>query len=222
MPLFYTRQTSEFAEGYDMEGRFKIARVIFVAWCWGLSFSGLAAISGDGVAQTCVACHGSDGNSLVPAWPKLAGQHATYLYRQLQYYQEGEKGPRYVPAMLSVVADLSDQDLWAISQFYAGQRMSPGYAQPKNLDLAQRLYRGGDRSRGIAACMACHGPKGEGNGQALSPRLSGQHADYIRDQLLAYRENKRTTDPQGIMRTLAKKLTIEEIGALANYVQGLY
>lgn len=174
------------------------------------------------LSATCVACHGSDGNSVNPIWPKLAGQHAKYLIKQLTDYQKGPTGPRSVPLMFGMVANLSAADVELLANYYSTQATSEGYAKPALVALGQQIYLGGNLKTGVAACSACHGPDGAGNGVAGFPKLSGQHADYIVAQLIAFRDGKRSNDQNAIMRTISKKLTPDEMNAVASFIEGLY
>lgn len=174
------------------------------------------------ISANCVACHGTDGNSINPVWPKLAGQHSKYLIKQLTDYQKGPTGPRFVPLMYGMVTKLSAEDVELLANYYASQTISPGYAKPYLVKLGQKIYLGGNLKTGVPACSACHGPDGVGNNQAGFPKLAGQHAEYIVAQLIAYRDNKRSNDQNAIMRTISKKLTIEEMNAVASYIEGLY
>ena len=114
------------------------------------------------INQTCAACHGPDGNSTVPNWPKLAGQWDDYLVKQLVAYRQGEKGPRYEPSMSAIVAPLSDQDIHDLAAFYASQTQTTGKTDPALLTLGEKIYRGGDLEHGVTACVACHAPDGSG------------------------------------------------------------
>lgn len=172
--------------------------------------------------ETCVACHNQDGNSVAPMWPKIAGQHDTYLYYQLKEFQKGQEGSRYDPTMYPMLQGLSDQDLANLAAFYAEQKTSKGETPQSKLELGEKLYRGGDVAKGVTACIACHGPRGLGNELAKYPRLSGQNAEYTAIQLKKYRSGERKTDPNAIMRIIAKKMTDEEIDAVSHYVSGLH
>jgi cytochrome c553 len=194
-----------------------------------LTLGGLAQASeslvGDpaaGQAKTpiCGACHGPDGNSLVPSFPKLAGQGERYLLKQLHEIKDGK---RVVLEMTGLLNPLTDQDLADIAAFYAGQKGSVGEADPNLAGRGEALFRGGKLEQGMPACSGCHSPAGAGNAAAGFARLSGQHADYVKKQLTAYREGSRTNDGDtSVMRTIASKLSDEDIEALAAYIQGLH
>ena len=174
-------------------------------------------------AQVCAACHAADGNSVAAANPKIAGQIAEYLQKQLHDFkaQEGKKPMRESPVMNGMVANLSDQDMKGLAAFYAGQAQKPAAAADKNLAaLGQKLWRGGDSQHGIPACAGCHGPAGAGI-PAQFPRLSGQFAEYIAAQLTAFREGKRSNDQNGVMRGVAAHMNDGQIRAVAEYAAGL-
>lgn len=177
--------------------------------------------AGQAKSNTCMACHGPDGNSLQGMWPKIAGQHAKYLLAQLHAFKKGQAGGRYNPSMAPMVAALSDQDMADLAAYYASQKMSIGKADAKTLALGQQIYRGGNLKTKVAACIACHGPKGLGNGPAMFPRIGGQHAEYIVAQLKAYKDGTRKEGNSFIMADIAKRMTPEEMQAVANYCSGL-
>ncbi|MBE0623954.1 MAG: cytochrome c4 [Burkholderiales bacterium] len=175
------------------------------------------------VNQTCAACHAVDGNSQLPANPKLAGQFPEYLYKQLTNFKAvaGKKAERDNPVMAGMVANLSPEDMRNLAAYFAGKTAKPGAAKSKDLvALGQRIYRGGIASEGVAACASCHGPNGAGI-PAQYPRLSGQHAEYISAQLKAFRSGVRANDLNETMRGVAGRLSDREIEAVADYVAGL-
>jgi cytochrome c553 len=174
-------------------------------------------------AQVCAACHAPDGNSTAAANPKIAGQIPEYLQKQLRDFKaEGGKKPlRESPIMNGMVANLSGDDMKGLAAFYAGQAQRPAAAADKDLAaLGQKLWRGGDTSRGVPACAGCHGPAGAGI-PAEFPRLSGQFAEYIAAQLTAFREGKRANDQNGVMRGVAAHMNDGQIRAVAEYAAGL-
>jgi len=189
------------------------------------------ASAGESKAMTCAACHGSDGNSVNPAWPKLAGQGEKYLMKQLL---DIKSGARNVPEMTGIVAGMSDQDLQDVAAYYAQGTMQLSGANADDADLlaeGEKLFRAGDAKRGIAACIGCHSPTGAGNAPAGFPRLSGQHAQYVAAQLSNFRTGAddpthakaRTNDGDSrIMRDVAATLSDRQIRALANYIAGVH
>lgn len=180
------------------------------------------AAAGQAKSAICAACHGMDGNSTVPTWPKLAGQHEQYLVRQVQLIKSGA---RMVPEMAGIVPGLSDQDLEDISAFFASQTNSGGVADESMIEMGERIYRAGNADSGVPACMACHGPAGEGNPLSGYPALSGQHSVYVAKALTKFRagENWGEKDaPSQVMNGSAAELSDEEIQAVSSYIQGLH
>lgn len=178
------------------------------------------AEAGKQKAVACGACHGADGNSLAPTFPKLAGQHEKYLLKQLH---DIKSGARNIPTMAGQLDAMSGQDLADISAYFASQGASPGAAREELVALGETVYRAGIRDKGVAACSGCHSPTGGGNGPAGFPALSGQHADYIAASLRAFRNDERTNDGDTrIMRDVASRLSDKEIDAVASYASGLH
>ena len=174
--------------------------------------------AGKSKSIVCSACHGQDGNSINPLWPSLAGQHKQYTIHTLRAYQNGT---RVDAVMQAQVMALTEQDLEDIAAYYNAQTM-----QKKDYDygLAKKgesLYRGGNASTGVAACIACHGPTGRGNPGAGYPSLAGQHAEYTEDALEDYTNTDRKAGLNDMMQSLATRLTAEEIEAVSEYIQAL-
>ncbi len=180
--------------------------------------------AGEEKSVTCAACHGADGNSVAPSFPKLAGQGEKYLLKQMQDIRDGA---RPVPTMAGQVDNMSDQDLADIAAYYASQTSTGAQTDPDLLELGERIYRSGIIERNVAACTACHSPNGKGNAPAGFPALAGQHPEYIAASLRAYRkgyedESGRTNDGDTrIMRTTAFALSDLEIEAVSSYAAGL-
>ncbi|SDP59949.1 Cytochrome c553 [Rhodoferax sp. OV413] len=165
----------------------------------------------------CAACHGADGNSGIPANPKLAQQHPEYLVKQLQEFKSGKRNNAI---MKGFATTLSDEDMRNIAFWTASKKAKPGFAKDKELvALGERIYRGGIADRQIAACAGCHSPNGAGI-PAQYPRLGGQHADYVAAQLTTFRDGGRKNSPQ--MTQVAAKLNDREIKAVADYIAGLH
>lgn len=176
--------------------------------------------AGKAKTAACAACHGPDGNSLAPTFPKLAGQHESYLLKQLK---DIKSGARSVPTMAGQLDAMSTQDLADMAAFYAAQAGTPGAAKEELVALGESIFRAGIRERGIAACAACHSPTGKGNGPARFPVLSGQHADYIAASLRAFRADERRNDGDTrIMRDVAAHMTDKEIEAVSSYASGVH
>ena len=177
------------------------------------------AEAGAGKVATCAACHGSDGNSATPNFPKLAALGEKYLYKQLLDVKEGR---RVIVEMTGILDPLSDQDLRDIAAFYDAQVPAMGVADAELAVRGEEIFRGGDLSTGLPACTGCHSPTGKGNDPAGYPRLAGQHAAYTAKQLTNFREGERTNDGEAmIMRTIAGRLSNKDIEAVSNYIQGL-
>lgn len=195
----------------------------------GVSGASLAqgnAEEGKNKAIACGACHGADGNSLIDINPKLAGQHAAYLVKQLKEFklasQTGGKQGRNNAVMNSMAAALSEQDILDIAAYFSSQKESAGEAPEDVIIAGQKLYRGGDSARGVTACIACHGPHGDGMGLAGFPDISGQHTTYLKTQLELFRSGDRNNSHNGMMEDIAKRLTDSDIDVLSKYIAGLY
>lgn len=173
--------------------------------------------------QVCVACHSADGNSVAPANPKIAGQFAEYLNKQLVNFKpaEGKKAERDNPVMAGIVATLSPDDMKNLAAYFSGQKLRPAAAKDKNLAATgQKLWRGGNVATGVPACAGCHGPDGSGI-PALYPRIAGQYSEYIEAQLKSFQDGLRANDQSGMMRGVAARMTEKEIKAVADYAAGL-
>jgi cytochrome c553 len=171
-------------------------------------------------AMVCNACHGQSGNSLNPEWPNLAGQHPKYFIKQLEDMKD--KSLRDAPTMSALVASMSDQDMDDLAAYYAKMPLAQGSTPKEFLQRGEQLYRGGDFTKRITACIACHGPKGTGNAQAGFPVLSGQHAAYTLLQLLAFKDGKRKNDLNHIMQDISSRMSREDMEAVAHYIEGLH
>jgi cytochrome c553 len=176
--------------------------------------------AGKAKSATCAACHGVDGNSVTPDWPSLAGQHPSYIVRQLKAFKSGD---RQSVTMLPFAQMLGDQDMLDVAAYFAAQKQTPKGADPALVNLGKQIYRGGVPARGIAACIACHGPGGHGNALSAYPRIGGQHSAYVTKTLHEYASGTRRSDAEmnQMMRNVAALLLDDEIKALASYVQGL-
>ncbi|HMN43553.1 MAG TPA: c-type cytochrome [Povalibacter sp.] len=193
--------------------------VLLSALCLSTSaFGEGSAEAGQAKSATCVACHGVDGNSVNPEWPSIAGQHSEYIVKQLKAFKSGA---RQNVLMSPMAAGLSEADIDDLAAYYSSQTANGGEADASKVSLGQRLYRGGDAEKGIAACGACHGPSGHGNPTAQYPSIRGQHATYVEAQLKAYRSGTRQTDQNQMMRGVTQSMTDDQIAAVAAYVQGL-
>ncbi len=191
---------------------------LLMAFCLGAQAQGDPQ-AGKAKSAVCAACHGADGNSSNPVWPKLAGQAREYLAKQLHDFKSGT---RKNPNMSPMAAPLSEADIDDLASYFSLQQRKPGSADKALVARGEQLYRGGDLDKGMPACAACHSPTGAGNPAARYPALSGQHADYTRLQLEAFRKGTRGNDPGGMMRSVAAKLTEDQIKALSSYISGLH
>lgn len=176
--------------------------------------------AGKAKAQACAACHGADGNSVNPEWPSLAGQHASYISKQLADFKAGEQ--RKDPVMAGQVAPLSAEDMANLGAYFATLTPAGGFVSEERLALGERIYRGGNQESGVPACLACHGPNGAGDPMAAVPALSGQRAAYTAKQLGAFRAGSRANDRSRTMRDASRWLSDEDILAVSEYVAGLH
>lgn len=171
-------------------------------------------------SATCAACHGVDGNSVNPVWPKLAGQHESYLVKQLLYFTDGERDNS---TMKGMAAGLSEQDREDLAAYFASQKVTIGAADPELVEFGEKIYRSGNAESGVAPCMGCHGPNGAGNPAAGYPALRGQHAAYIENQLRGFASGNRVNEnARKMMQILASRMTDREIRSVASYIQGLH
>lgn len=170
--------------------------------------------------QICQACHGLDGNGVPgqPVWPKLAGQHPRYIYKQLQNFKANE---RWNAQMSPMAMPLTDDDMRNLAAYYSSLEQSGGTAEADLVKKGERLYRAGNPSTGVPACSGCHGPAGLGSNLAKFPRIAGQFSEYTAQTLTHFRATERANDPNGMMRGVAENLTDDEIAALAAYIEGL-
>ncbi|WP_076417572.1 MULTISPECIES: c-type cytochrome [Colwelliaceae] len=187
-----------------------------------------SAIEGDADAgknksAVCAACHGVDGNGAVAIYPKLAGQSADYIAKQLADFKlgmsSGGKEGRADPIMGGMTMALSEQDMADLGAYFASQKMAPG-SETTN-ETGKKLYLGGDASRGITACVACHGATGKGMEKAGFPVIGQQSAAYIKSQLEKFRSGTRANDKAKMMRNIAMKLEDADIEALTQYIASL-
>lgn len=194
-----------------------------------LSLSGLAHSSetkaaakpdlaaGEAKASTvCLACHTADGSRGLPAYPILQGQHPEYLVKQLTEFKDGK---RKNSIMNGMAAALTPEDVRNVAAFYASKKAKDGTAKnPALVAVGEKIYRGGIAKKSVPACAGCHSPNGAGM-PVQYPRLAGQHSDYTKAQLTAFRQGERTNNAQ--MTSIAANLSDKEIEALADYIAGL-
>ena len=168
----------------------------------------------------CAGCHGVQGVSLNPDWPNLAGQHASYLAKQLRDYKDGNA--RNAAIMTPMVMQLSDEDIKEIAAFYASLPLPVDKTSEKKQTRGEELYRRGDLDKHITACITCHGPQGTGNAQAGFPVIAGQQPGYTVQQLLAFKDKLRKNDLNSIMRDISGRMSREDMEAVANYLAGMH
>ena len=183
------------------------------------------ALKGANMVAACAACHGTDGNSISPAWPTLAGQNQKYLLDQLNYFKNGERENALMSSVVPLLNAYSDQDLLNIAAYYSSQIKTNGQAEDNEelLALGEALYRSGNMKKAIPACTACHSVNGAGNALAGFPSVAGQQKAYLVSTLKAYRTKERNAgDYAMVMQAISKNLSDDEIDALANYMHGLY
>ncbi|GAA0890193.1 c-type cytochrome [Rhodanobacter soli] len=179
------------------------------------------ATAGQAKAAVCGACHGMDGNSADAQYPKLAGQSEQYIVRQLTSFKAAK---RQNPIMMGMAAPLSEQDMHDLGAYFASKTALPGVADQALVEHGQTLFRQGDATRGIPACMACHSIDGRGNPGAMYPQLTSQHAQYIEATLKAWHDGTSWGDDahSQVMPAIAKQLSADDIAALASYIEGLH
>ncbi|MBL1262727.1 c-type cytochrome [Candidatus Methylomicrobium oryzae] len=222
-------------------------KIKFLAVAVGIAMCGASAIlhaegnprAGKDKAAACNSCHGDNGNSMAPNFPKLAQQHASYLAKQLQAFKSGGRND---PIMSPMALPLSEEDMADIAAYYATQKISgnsmpvlpppdedededeqaaapvKSKSVPELIAQGSNLYRNGDRQREVSACIACHGPFGEGNLPAAFPALRSQHADYLIKALTDFKTGARGNTPENMMHMIAQKMTDEEIRAVAYHI----
>lgn len=186
-----------------------------------VNFAQAAGNADQGKAESavCAGCHGADGNSGInPLWPKLAGQHPQYIEKQLKDFKAGT---RTDPLMSAMAMPLTEQGMADLAAYFSSQTKQIGAADAKAVSKGEQLYRAGNPDTGVAACMACHGPAGSGNPQALFPALNGQNAAYVEKALKDFRSGTRSNDTAKMMQGVVARMTDAEIADVAQYIQGL-
>ena len=177
----------------------------------------------ENAAGACAGCHNPDGNSIIPTFPSLAGQHAEYLLKQLIDFKadEGGTAARHSDAMTPMVAALSEEDMEDLAAFYAEQEVTPGQATADEdlLEMGKILYHGGNIENGVPACASCHGPTGKGIPPHY-PALAGQHAPYTLTQLDLFNKGERSND-NGVMKQVITRMSGTEKRAVSEYIQGM-
>ena len=174
---------------------------------------------GQAKSAVCAACHAVDGNSAIAANPKLAGQSAKYLVKQLHDFKSGKRANAIMAPMAAM---LNDEDIENVAAYYASQKVQHMAVDDKYIAVAEKLYRGGDSDRDILACIACHSATGEGMAAAGFPAIGGQHPAYTIATLKAFRSGDRASDANEVMRDVVAKMSDTQIEALAYYLAGLH
>tara|TARA_B110000263_G_C15088887_1_gene409891 strand:- start:111 stop:734 length:624 start_codon:yes stop_codon:yes gene_type:complete len=197
----------------------------FIIVCFSFVVSAESTLSSSELVGTkkiinnlCIACHAIDGNSVVSVNPRLAGQHAAYISKQLNNFKSGL---RENIVMAGMVANLTEEDMINLGNYFSEQDILLLSAQKNGVgSLGENIFRAGIKSKGVAACAGCHGPSGHGIPDKY-PRLNAQHSEYTLAQLNAFRLGLRKNDSEAVMRTIAQKLTEQEMQSVADYIQGL-
>lgn len=186
------------------------------------------AAAGRAKAAACGACHGPDGNSVAPEWPKLAGQVPQYLVKQLHDFKAGRRSDQTMGPMAQ---PLSEQDIEDLAAYFSTQRIQPGGGKAETMAMGREVYEKGRHRPKVLACIGCHGPRGEGNRDwsrnmavqpvLLAPALGGQQAGYVLKQLKAYKSGDRANDVGHVMRGIVSQLTEADMAAVAEYITAL-
>jgi cytochrome c553 len=175
--------------------------------------------AGKSKSVACAGCHGTDGNSASGTWPSLAGQHASYLVKQLKDYKSGSRVNSTMQGMAGILA--TEADLQDVAAYYQSQKLKPVKFDDKLIAKGESIFRGGITKISVPACMACHGPDGAGNAPAAWPSLKGQQPDYIVSQLKKFRDGTRANDTGKTMRNVAARMSDTEMMAVAAYIAGI-
>ncbi len=191
-----------------------IAGTLVAATAWSAS----SIEAGAPKSVVCQACHGANGNSVNPDWPSLAGIGADYIAQQLQNFKDGKRSN---PIMTPMASTLSADDMADLGAYFGSLKNTGLESDPQFMKAGLKLYRGGDTARNIPACMACHGPDGAGMEAAKFPALRGQQSGYFIKQLHDYASGARATGPNGIMQSIAARLTEDDMRDLAAYIKGI-
>ena len=199
-------------------------KLILVGLMFFYAVSG-AALAGNAEAgktksMACGGCHGMDGNSMIPLYPKLAGQNEAYIIKQVKDFKANTT--RQNPIMFGMVAALTDEDAADIGAYYQSQKLAQAATfDETQLAAGREIYKGGNMQTGIPACQACHGPAGGGTAGIGYPQVGGQYADYTLAQLKAFKDGTRKNDDKSLMRSIVEKMSDEDMVAVANYIASL-
>jgi len=164
--------------------------------------------------QLCASCHNPDGNSVIPENPKIAGLHVKYLARQLKDFKSGDRAS---PIMSTIIPMVDESEFKALAKYFSEQKRLPGTSDKADLlEKGKQIYLEGVIGTAVPACGGCHGEDGSGNDKF--PRLNGQNPPYVVQQLQNFKNGVRTNDPKAVMRAVSKRLTDEEMAAVAEYI----
>ena len=188
-------------------------------------------VVGKAKSAKCQACHGKDGNSTAPDTPKIAGQYASYIEKQIRDYQSSTQiGVHSDPKKSGIASgEAGHQDLLDIAAYFASQKQMRGPSQkelkapPRDNKIGKQLFLEGNADKNVYACINCHGDNGKGNSpeNAMFPVIGGQNKYYLIKQITAFGTGKRSNDPASMMCDVAKQLSQAEIEAVADYISGL-
>ena len=196
-----------------------LAGLMFLYATSGVAFAGDVE-AGKTKSAACGGCHGVDGNSPVPAFPKLAGQNEAYIVKQVKDFKTNDARKNEI--MFGMVAALSDEDAADIGAYFQAQSIAAAAPfEEDKMAAGRELYKGGDMQKGIPACQACHGPTGAGTAGIGYPQLGGQYTEYTLAQLKAFKDGTRTNDDKELMRSIVEKLSDEDMTAVAHYIASL-
>jgi cytochrome c553 len=166
------------------------------------------------VTRVCQNCHGPDGNSISATFPRLNGQQANYLSAQLKKFRDHSRDdPHAMAYMWGMAAQLDDDTIAGIAAYLSRQKPTEPQTGGALAEEGRKIFRDGVEADNVPPCAACHGDRGEGNGEF--PRLAGQHADYLKKQLEDFRSLVRTND---VMHTNTKDMTNREIEAVVSFL----
>jgi len=194
---------------------------IIVGFCSLMSFNLFAADieAGKTKSALCAGCHGQDGNSANAIWPKLAGQHASYLVKQLKEFKDGTRADAVMQGMAATLA--TEQDMQDVAAYYESQKIKGGAFNKDLVAKGEAIYRGGITETSVPACIACHSPSGDGNGPAAFPSLKSQFPEYTVAQLQKFKNSSRSNDAGSMMRNVAARMLDSEMEAVAAYLAGI-
>ena len=179
--------------------------------------SALGADPKEIATTVCVTCHGEGGNSVTPIFPKLAGQNAKYLEKQLEEFLNGK---RKSEVMQPFFASFTKSDIRGLAAYFAGQTQSTGTVEDKSvLEAGKKMYEDGNTETGVPGCGGCHEADGKGNDRY--PRLAGQHQAYTQKEMADFKTGTRTNDKGRVMRVVTERMTEQEIKAVSEYIAGL-